>query len=288
MHAGRMASTPAGWHLRADSPHRDSQLAGAELLPPLEAGRDYLCVVAADIATETKVEFPCMAGLYWAEPDAVNPADFVRCSMSIPGFFKPVTVPLKIRDAAHLQLWRELAGMGDDDLAPARFPPPFACFVDGGRVIACPEGTHEPLQLLDAKTLKPRFTIYHPEWRFRRIVSAAESPTLVALQGRGSNPREKLSVWDVKTGKEVKQIDLTVDRLHNFVADDVVVHNSIEQDADLVMFVYRDDYYDKESEREGIADLIIAKHRNGGLGTVELTFQKDFPRFMSYAGDERY
>ena len=59
---------------------------------------------------------------------------------------------------------------------------------------------------------------------------------------------------------------------------------AIEQDADLVMFVYRDDYYDKESEREGIADLIIAKHRNGGLGTVELTFQKEFPRFMSYAG----
>ena len=63
---------------------------------------------------------------------------------------------------------------------------------------------------------------------------------------------------------------------------------SIEQDADLVMFIYRDEYYDKESEREGIADLIIAKHRNGGLGTVELTFQKEFPRFMSYVGDDRY
>jgi replicative DNA helicase len=63
---------------------------------------------------------------------------------------------------------------------------------------------------------------------------------------------------------------------------------SIEQDADLVMFIYRDEYYDKETEREGIADLIIAKHRNGGLGTVELTFQKEFPRFMSYVGDDRY
>ena len=80
----------------------------------------------------------------------------------------------------------------------------------------------------------------------------------------------------------------TVDGLHNFVADDVVVHNSIEQDADLVMFIYRDEYYDKESEREGIADVIISKHRNGGLGTIELTFQKDYPRFMSYIGDDRY
>ena len=72
------------------------------------------------------------------------------------------------------------------------------------------------------------------------------------------------------------------------VLSDLRESGSIEQDADLVMFVYRDDYYDKESEREGIADLIISKHRNGGLGTVELTFQKEFPRFMSYAGDDRY
>lgn len=141
----RMAGTPAGWHLREDSPHRDAQLAGAEKLPPLDATRDYLCVVAADIATETKVEFPCMASLYWAEPDAVNPADYVRCSMSIPGFFKPVKLPLQIRDAAHLQLWRELAGMGDDDLAPARFPPPFACFVDGGVLSNFPiDAFHNP------------------------------------------------------------------------------------------------------------------------------------------------
>ena len=63
---------------------------------------------------------------------------------------------------------------------------------------------------------------------------------------------------------------------------------AIEQDADLVMFIYREEYYDKESEREGIADIIISKHRNGGLGTVELTFQKEYPRFMSYVGDDRY
>src|SRR3954468_5333843 len=72
------------------------------------------------------------------------------------------------------------------------------------------------------------------------------------------------------------------------VLSDLRESGAIEQDADLVMFVYRDDYYDHESEREGIADLMIAKHRNGGLGTVELTFQKDYPRFMSYAGDDRY
>ena len=72
------------------------------------------------------------------------------------------------------------------------------------------------------------------------------------------------------------------------VLSDLRESGAIEQDADLVMFVYRDDYYDHESEREGLADVIISKHRNGGLGTVELTFQKEFPRFMSYVGDDRY
>ena len=72
------------------------------------------------------------------------------------------------------------------------------------------------------------------------------------------------------------------------VLSDLRESGAIEQDSDLVMFIYRDEYYHDDSEREGIADLIISKHRNGGLGTVELAFQKEFPRFMSYAGDDGY
>jgi replicative DNA helicase len=62
---------------------------------------------------------------------------------------------------------------------------------------------------------------------------------------------------------------------------------NLEQDADLVMFIYRDEYYNENSERPGEADLVIAKHRNGGTGTVTLTFHKEYPKFMNYAG-ERY
>jgi replicative DNA helicase len=62
---------------------------------------------------------------------------------------------------------------------------------------------------------------------------------------------------------------------------------NLEQDADLVMFIYRDEYYESDSERPGEADLIIAKHRNGAVGEVTLTFHKEYPKFMNYAG-ERY
>ena len=63
---------------------------------------------------------------------------------------------------------------------------------------------------------------------------------------------------------------------------------NLEQDSDLVMFIYRDEYYANEDcERPGEADLIIAKHRNGAVGDVTLTFQKEYPKFMNYAG-ERY
>jgi replicative DNA helicase len=56
---------------------------------------------------------------------------------------------------------------------------------------------------------------------------------------------------------------------------------SIEQDADIVMFLYREDYYNKETDRQNITDLIIAKHRRGATGDIELFFDKERVRFMS-------
>jgi replicative DNA helicase len=55
----------------------------------------------------------------------------------------------------------------------------------------------------------------------------------------------------------------------------------VEQDSDVVMFVFRDEYYNRESERLGEADIIFAKHRNGPVGDVTLTFQPRYPRFSS-------
>ena len=61
---------------------------------------------------------------------------------------------------------------------------------------------------------------------------------------------------------------------------------ALEQDADIVMFIYRDEYYNPESEKLGIAEIIIAKHRNGPVGSVELSFRKEFTKFGNLAKRE--
>ena len=56
---------------------------------------------------------------------------------------------------------------------------------------------------------------------------------------------------------------------------------AIEQDADVVMFIYRDDYYNKDSENKNMAEIIIAKQRNGPIGTVNLVWLKEFTKFAN-------
>ncbi|MDQ2651692.1 MAG: replicative DNA helicase [Chloroflexota bacterium] len=95
--------------------------------------------------------------------------------------------------------------------------------------------------------------------------------------------------WDevvaIEPDGEEEVYDLTVEGLHNFVAGNIVVHNSIEQDADIVMFIYREDKYEEDSEKKGIAEIIVAKHRNGPVGSVNLRF---FDRTARFADLELY
>jgi len=77
--------------------------------------------------------------------------------------------------------------------------------------------------------------------------------------------------------------DATVLETHNFVANGISIHNSIEQDSDVVILLHREDAYEKESPRAGEADLIVAKHRNGPTATVTVAFQGHYSRFVDMA-----
>jgi len=100
--------------------------------------------------------------------------------------------------------------------------------------------------------------------------------------------------WDrvvaVEPDGEEDVYDLTVPGPACWLADRIVTHNSgaIEQDADLILFIYRDEVYNPETPDKGRAEIIIGKQRNGPIGTVQLTFLGEFTRFENYASTRGY
>jgi replicative DNA helicase len=91
------------------------------------------------------------------------------------------------------------------------------------------------------------------------------------------------SVASVEPLGEEPVFDATVLGTHNFVVEGLAAHNSLEQDADMVILLHREDVYERESTRPGEADLIVAKHRNGPTRDLTVAFQGHYSRFVDMA-----
>jgi replicative DNA helicase len=114
---------------------------------------------------------------------------------------------------------------------------------------------------------------------------------LLAVPGQREPATSDLS-WDqvidaVSRRDEEEVYDLTVPGPASWLSDGVVSHNSgaIEQDADMVLLIYREEVYDKNTTKKGMAEIDLVKHRNGEIGTFLLTFQGQYTRFANYAPD---
>jgi replicative DNA helicase len=90
-------------------------------------------------------------------------------------------------------------------------------------------------------------------------------------------------VVEIESLGEQPVFDATVPDANNFVANGIAVHNSLEQDADMVILIHRPDAWERDDPRAGEADLILAKHRAGPTATVTVAHQLHYSRFADLA-----
>lgn len=123
---------------------------------------------------------------------------------------------------------------------------------------------------------------------------------LQLMQGRGKTENRQQEVSEISRSLKIlaKELNIPVVTMsqlsrgpesrtdHRPMLSDLRESGAIEQDADIVMFLYRDDYYNPETERKNIAEVIIAKHRNGSTGTIDLRWFGEYTKFTNLKRDD--
>jgi replicative DNA helicase len=130
--------------------------------------------------------------------------------------------------------------------------------------------------------LRPRTP---PGRRLSRVTATHGPALLEALSLR--RPESTDVIWDpvvaIEPRGEQPVFDATVPGTHNFIANGIFAHNSIEQDSDVVMFVYREVMYNRETQEPGKANIIVAKQRNGPTADIDMTFLRECTKFVPYS-----
>ena len=235
--------TPYVWSV--DDKHR---LVPARLVKAFPTGIKpvYRLKLASGLEIDATANHPFLTVEGWARLDSLSPDGFVAVPRRLP---PPI---------------EEEPGWKDDEP------------VNGRELAAAIGETYNGGYLLGAPERQRRFS--RP--RLARKAGVLESDELANIA------RSDL-FWDriveIAYVGEQPTFDITVEGTHNFIADGVVVHNSIEQDADMVMFLYRDEYYNSDSDDKGIAEVIVGKHRNGPTGKVQLAWMEQYTKFASLA-----
>jgi replicative DNA helicase len=151
----------------------------------------------------------------------------------------------------------------------------------------------------DFKGVKPTFLI---EFKYGKTICLTSNHRILSKDGwiRASQIQKDTEIYCLLKTKNkslvkynyskienityqgIKEVyDKTIVGFHNYLSKDIVLHNSIEQDADIVIMIYREEYYKENTAEEQITEIIVAKHRNGPIGTAKLLFKPSVTSFVN-------
>jgi replicative DNA helicase len=195
-----------------------------------------------------------------------------------------------------IRFLHQVGAHGKREILAARALERLRSMTAAGRFDTIPAGVWERVrQVMDDRVLAPAALQAGTGTASRGDLNPLISPSRQRLRRiadvLADDQLEMLSTNDVYWD-EIKSVesmglqhvyDATVLASHNFVANGVALHNSIEQDSDVVILLHREDAYERESPRAGEADFIVAKHRNGPTATVTVAFQGHYSRFIDMA-----